>query len=182
MVDLETLGQTPGSLLFAIGAVRFDGPGCTDDPQEWDFFYRRIDPRSCERLGLKADIDTVLWWLKQGDAARAEVCRPGDPLEDVLRDYAAWLGDTNEVEIWGNGPSFDSSLLAAAYRAAGLPVPWKFWSERCYRTTKSLFPHIKAEEGKTAHKAINDAMAQAIHARRILAAVAALQSESRHHA
>ena len=69
MVDLETLGTAPGSVILSIGAVRFDvEKGLLDE------FYVNIDVESSQRLGLTIDGDTVMWWLKQSDAARAK-CR-----------------------------------------------------------------------------------------------------------
>jgi hypothetical protein len=165
MVDLETLGKRPGAIIFAIGAVKFG------DGQILDTFYQRIDPYSCERLGLKMDVDTVLWWLKQSDAARAEVLLPGRPLPEVLSEFSTWVGD-REAEMWGNGATFDNSLLVAAYECIPLPVPWKFVNDRCFRTARSLHPERPFVRAGTKHNALDDARSQALHLMEIEAAAA----------
>ena len=65
--------------------------------------------------------------------------------------------------MWGNGATFDNVILANAYRGAGLPVPWKFWNDKCYRTIKGFFPQIKLQRIGTHHNAQDDAESQAWH-------------------
>ncbi len=156
MVDLETLGKRPGSIIFALGAVKFGEGKILAE------FYERIDPESCERLGLKMDVDTVLWWMKQSDAARAEVLLPGRPLTEVLTEFSTWVGDL-EAEMWGNGATFDNSLLVAAYECIPLPLPWKFPNDRCFRTVRSLHPERPFLRTGTRHNALDDARNQALH-------------------
>jgi hypothetical protein len=103
--------------------------------------------------------------LKQADAARAELCLPGEPLLPVLTDFHTWVGDPSAVEIYGNGANFDLPILTAAYRACGLPIPWKYYNERCYRTIKSLYPSVEAP--KNGHNALEDARNQAMHLMRL---------------
>ena len=45
MLDLETLGNKPGSVIVAIGAVKFGGGEIIDS------FYERVDAESCVNLG-----------------------------------------------------------------------------------------------------------------------------------
>jgi len=65
--------------------------------------------------------------------------------------------------VWGNGADFDLPILAAAYKAAGGPPPWKPYNGRCYRTLKNLAPSIKLERQGTHHQALDDAVCQAKH-------------------
>jgi DNA polymerase III epsilon subunit-like protein len=161
MLDLETLGAKPGSVIVAIGAVKFGGG------QIIDSFYERIDPASCVEAGLKMDPQTIMWWLTQPDAARLEITKPGAPLAAVLAMFTVWVGE-NDVEIWGNGASFDNVLLSDAYEVAGMPRPWKFYNERCYRTVKNLRPDIQMAREGVHHHALDDARSQAEHLMRIL--------------
>ena len=160
MLDLETLGSTPGSVICAVGGVVFGQGKITAE------FYHRVDPEDCVRHGLRIEAGTALWWLKQGDAARAELCFPGEPLLTVLAGFHRWVGDPDTAEIFGNGASFDPLILAAAYRACHMPTPWKYYNERCYRTIKSLFPNN--ETPKNSHNALEDARNQAIHLMRLM--------------
>lgn len=164
MIDLETLGNRPGSVLLAIGAVCFGGGKLGER------FYTRIDPQSCVDVGLQMDVSTVMWWLQQSDVARAEICKPGIPLSAALGQFTAWvLSETVDAEVWGNGASFDNTLLVEAYRACRLEPPWKFWSDRCYRTVKGLHPHVRLQRSGTHHNAMDDAETQALHLMEILA-------------
>jgi len=156
MLDLETLGVRPGSVLLAIGAVKFNDKGISDR------FYERIDVASSTAVGMVMDPSTVMWWLRQSDSARAEVTKPGKPLAQVLTAFTQWLNST-ELEIWGNGAAFDNVLLRAAYDRAKMPHPWVFTKDRCYRTLKSLYPHVPMERTGTHHNALNDAESQALH-------------------
>ena len=162
MVDLETLGTEPGSVILSIGAVRFGEGEVTAE------FYQRIDMASAVAAGLVMDPATVLWWLGQSEAARAEILKPGEPLDNALKDFQQWLGWDYRGELWGNGSDFDCVLLEAAFRAVKRPVPWKWSMNRCYRTVKNLFPDVKMERSGTHHNALDDARDQARHLMRIL--------------
>ena len=60
-------------------------------------------------------------------------------------------------------------ILGNAFRACGIPVPWNFYDERCYRTLKSLFPQLKAADTRgTKHNALEDARYQAEHLIKII--------------
>ena len=160
MLDLETLGNAPGCAIVAIGAVQF---GSGEIKEE---FYCRVDPETCVAVGLKIDAATVLWWLKQNEAARLEICKPGEVLNQSLMDFRNWVTD-KDAEVWGNGSDFDNTILAAAYRACTLPLPWKFWNNRCYRTIKAHYAHIPPAK-KNGHNALEDARNQAEHLMRLV--------------
>lgn len=161
MLDLETLGNRPGSVIVAVGAAKFGGGKITDT------FYQRVDAESCVRLGLKIDASTLMWWLQQEDAARLEVTKAGKPIEQVLNLFSEWLADP-DAEVWGNGAAFDNVLLGDAYDRALLDRPWKFWNDRCYRTVRGLRPDIPAARRGVHHNALDDAKTQALHLMQIL--------------
>lgn len=168
-VDLETLGTRPGSIIISIGATKFDENGPYGEP-----FYMRIDMQSCVDAGLLIDVDTVKWWMKQSDEARAEFQKESVELGYALTKFAVWCDNEEakerdncncaNIELWGNGANFDNSLLKAAYDKIGMEAPWKFWNDRCYRTLKAMYPHIKmpARTG-THHNALDDAISQVNH-------------------
>src|SRR5690606_8285654 len=99
MLDLETLGNKPGAGIVAIGAVKFGGGEIRAS------VYERVDAESCVADGLHMDASTVLWWLRQSDAARLEITKPGLPLREALARFAGWISPS-EVEMWGNGAAF----------------------------------------------------------------------------
>lgn len=163
MLDLETLGTKPGSIVVSIGAVCFN--------REWldHSFHVRIDPISSEKAGLTVDVDTVLWWMDQTLEAREEISRNAVPLPDALQSFSDFVAavksgsDHRDVWVWGNGVNFDNALLRAAYAAAGMEAPWEHWGDRCYRTMKQLFPEVPVPRMGTHHNAADDAMTQAAH-------------------
>mgnify|MGYP003109277607 CR=1 FL=1 len=162
MIDLETMGTKPGSAIIAIGAVAFDKHGIVGD------FYQVIDLRLTVAAGLTIDPDTVLWWMKQSDAARAEFERPGDSLYNALHLFKEFYHKMEGKELWGNGSDFDNVLLASAYHAVEFVPLWKFWDNRCYRTLKNLYPTVKHERTGTHHNALEDARYQAEHLLKIV--------------
>ncbi len=158
MVDLETMGATPGSAIVSLGAVAFDPVAGTLGEE----FYRVIDLASCQRAGLSVDAGTIGWWLQQSEAARAELVRPdAERLADVLGWFAAWWRRQQGQFIWGHGANFDEPLLAAAFRAAFVQVPWEYRDARCTRTLFALTGEKPNREQGVHHNALHDARAQA---------------------
>lgn len=160
MLDLETMGTTPGSAIVAIGAVRFDPETGTvgGDGRE---FYTAVDLASCLEAGLTVDGGTVLWWLEQEDAARRALFTAPTPLRVALEDFAGWCPE--DCQMWGNGAAFDNVILAAAYKALDRRQPWAFWNDRCYRTMKALSSVASPKFAGTRHNALDDAKHQARH-------------------
>ena len=156
MLDLETMGTRPGCPVVAIGAVTFTpGTGLVGDK-----FYCTIDLKSCTEAGLQIDAGTVLWWLSQEDAARAELTKEGSlPLKEALEQFRAWLPASN-VSIWGYGATFDCPVLEGAYMAAKMPVPWSYRAPMCLRTLLNM-TGVRVEMKKgVKHNALDDAIAQ----------------------
>ena len=162
MIDLETMGQSSNAAILAVGAVFFDLEGQKLGPK----FYEVVDLKSCIDAGLKIDASTILWWMDQSAAARAQFKVKGKRLVEVLEEFSSYLdanSDLDKVKIWGNGADFDNVILGNAYKCFGDDViPWKYYNSRCYRTMKNL-PH-GIDFGKlsgVAHKAVDDAVFQA---------------------
>jgi hypothetical protein len=157
MVDLETLGTMPGSVIVSLGALEFMPAGSS--------FYALIDATSCQQLGLRIEAGTVMWWLGQNEAARqALIETPGEPITGVLGAFADWMAAVRgggDLRLWAKGPSFDASLLRSAYRAARMEAPWHYAEERCVRTVLELAGVERAADG-VQHHALDDARRQAV--------------------
>lgn len=156
MVDIETLDNKPTSAIVSVGAVRF-GPNGYD---EYDTFYKVVDVQSCIDAGLTVSADTISWWMKQSDQARAVFQQPGDHLVNVLIDFIGWFPAGSN--LWGNGAAFDNAILSNAYAALKLQQPWDFWNDRCYRTIASMHNRRRFQKG-IHHNALDDAISQAEH-------------------
>ncbi len=113
-----------------------------------------------------ADPETIRWWLKQSDQARAEITQKGEPLADVLRSLAAFFNRGHDASVWGNGPTFDITILEYAYfRCLGEKAPWPFWNVRDVRTVVQLAEGLVKKpaaftKGGTAHNALDDCIFQ----------------------
>lgn len=158
MVDLETFGSTPGSAIASIGAVAFN-PRTGEIGER---FYAVVDPATCQREGMTIDADTMLWWLKQSDGARAALAiNPKLTIYTALAEFSAFWERVGGTHFWGHGANFDDPLLNAAYRATRSPPPWKFFNSRCTRTLFDL-SGVKPDRAEgTHHNALDDALAQA---------------------
>lgn len=158
MVDLETLGNNSSSVILSIGAVAFNLNG---DETFTETFYSAVDPQSCVDCGLKIDVSTIMWWMKQSDEARKAFEVAGSPIYDTLLGFANWY--PKGAKFWGNGATFDNVILSNAYTAVQLKKPWGYADDRCYRTVKALYPDVKAERVGVYHNAVDDAVTQAKH-------------------
>lgn len=162
MLDLETMGNGPDAAIVAIGAVAFD----LTTGKLGDEFLAQVSLESAVANGGVMDPSTVLWWLRQSDAARAAFTTPSIALPMALDLFTFWIQDKapqDKVKVWGNGSEFDNVILAGAYRRAQKPLPWQFWNNRCYRTIKGLHPTRKLTRTGIHHNALDDARSQALH-------------------
>ncbi len=166
MLDLETMGQGSDAAIIAIGATTFG----TDGIATAESFYKTVSLQSSVDAGLKMDVSTVMWWMKQSDAARGEFKREGAALMGALLAFSSWMTThaSDDAKVWGNGATFDNVIISNAYRAVGLPKPWKYYNDACYRTLKNLYPHVKMQATGTAHNALDDARMQAVHCAALL--------------
>lgn len=156
MIDLETMGTTPGSAIVSIGAIVFD-PRYGKVSKET--FYRELDWEDQERHICP---ETTEWWKGQSDEAKA--AHYGlDSLDDVLKELTEWL--PKDCKVWGNGATFDISMLEDAYRQYEIEIPWKFWNVRDCRTVLDMYESKRGgfnkKSGGTLHNALDDAKYQA---------------------
>ena len=157
MLDLETMGTRCNSAIVAIGAVEFD-----EDLGIIGRFYETVDLQSCLDKGLGITGATVIWWMKQSEEARRDICKDDIPLKDALKAFQDWIGKGN-IQIWGNGAAFDNAILKNAYTKFKVDNPWPHWSDRCYLTIKNSFGQVELKRKGTFHNAVDDAEHQANH-------------------
>ncbi|MFA5922341.1 MAG: 3'-5' exonuclease [Methylococcaceae bacterium] len=162
MLDLETMGTNPNAAIVAIGAVAMD----FDTNKIGPTFYQTIMLESSMQSGGIVDGSTVAWWMKQGEQARQEIYKAENQLSPTLlafADFIKGISSHDDIRVWGDGAAFDNVILASSYRRLSLPLPWKYWNDRCYRTMKKLYNDVKTEPVGIEHNALDDAMSQALH-------------------
>ena len=167
MVDLETLSTDPRAVVLSLGAVVFTHEDIVHT------LYAELDVREqIESYHRHVSADTLQWWMKQSHAART-VFAPQNPqkLHEVISQLKDMLTpvEWGSIMVWSNGGSFDIPILHTICTDVGINIPWQFFNERCYRTMKNTFPNVKPVpfEG-VEHNALNDALHQALHLRKLL--------------
>jgi hypothetical protein len=160
MIDLETLSTRTNAAIVSIGAVKFDA-----ERGVYDKYYQVVAHK--DRPAFDMCPDTLVWWSKQSEEARAIFTDPtGTPIEQALLDFSLWTlngSDKKAIRMWGNGAAFDNVILSTAYDICDFDKPWMLYNDRCYRTMKSLYPDIELIRTGTHHNAVDDAESQATH-------------------
>ncbi|MCH2681979.1 3'-5' exonuclease, partial [Leclercia adecarboxylata] len=140
MLDLETMGKKPGAPIVSVGAVFFD-PFSGKTGAE---FYQVINLESSMSFGARPDASTILWWLKQSPEARSAIVVDDTVgLVEALEQFLDFVAEnaangSKTVQLWGNGSSFDCSLLEASFELADTPFPIPHWNYRDVRTVVEL--------------------------------------------
>jgi inhibitor of KinA sporulation pathway (predicted exonuclease) len=165
MIDIETLGKGRNALIVSIGAVEFDLKQGILGRE----LLLNIDIGNAHRNGGIIDADTIMWWMKQSDEARAALAtRPRMPLYEALDRLNYWMSDAEwkrDVCVWGNGSTFDISILEDSMKLVHLNEYWSFRKVRDMRTFVDMFDRLgyfvpKHKRG-VAHTALDDARNQA---------------------
>jgi hypothetical protein len=183
MVDIETLGVSPGCKILEIAAIPFGG--ALKEPLHSDithiypshYFNERIS--RLKQAGLHEESKTLDWWHNQDKEIQERVFNGIKSLTAVLREFSEFIEivsiDCNvrvaDIRLWGNSAAFDLGILKEAYVLARLPIPWNHSKEMCFRTLKNLYPNISHTFVGNKHMAYDDAYNQAVHAELILGTI-----------
>lgn len=160
MIDLETMGVTPQAPIVSIGAILFD-PNLNKlgNKKNNETFYEELDYSEQDREPCQSTVD---WWNTQSEAARNALGGLED-LPDVLIELAKFI--PKNAKVWGNGSTFDISMLEDAYRQYNMEIPWAFWNVRDCRTVVDMFETNRGGFGESRrgnnHNALDDATNQA---------------------
>ena len=175
MVDLETMGKKHNAPIVAIGAVVFD-PATGSSGES---FYKVVCLESSVNWGAVIDPSTVIWWLKQSSEARSAIVNDDAiPLQDALLQFREFVSDnvaggSKKAQVWGNGASFDNSILRSSYDCIAEDYPWEYWNDRDVRTMVELGQAISFDPKTTIpfEGSRHNALADAIHQARYVSAI-----------
>lgn len=175
MVDLETMGKKHNAPIVAIGAVVFD-PATGSIGES---FYKVVCLESSVNWGAVIDPSTVIWWLKQSSEARSAIVNDDAiPLLDALLQFREFVSDnvaggSKKAQVWGNGASFDNSILRSSYDCIAEDYPWECWNDRDVRTMVELGQAISFAPKTTIpfEGSRHNALADAIHQARYVSAI-----------
>lgn len=160
MIDLETMGNKSRAVVVSIGAVFFDD----DKGKLGDTFYRVLSVKEQTDKGREINADTFKWWMKQSDEARSIFQEESSKTYDVLQEFSEFIFNNagENCMPWGNGASFDITIMETLYQDFGLSIPWKFRNIRDLRTYSEYVYNGKDLKRKgTYHNALDDAIYQA---------------------
>lgn len=172
MVDVETCGATPGSVVTQIGWAWFD--------EKKVYGVSRLAISIIDQLlvGLGTERGTLRWWSEQTKAAQDTAFR--DPsvmsLDTALMKFAKvfevgeLMEDNNGVygldddHVWANPDWFDLPMIQCLYSARHLQYPWPRRQTRDARTLLDTagMDHHDRHKAKVQHDAGSDAEAQAL--------------------
>lgn len=177
MIDIETLGVRPTSLILSIGVCWFD----PTKQQSFDELLRKSihmviqQPEVYDAMlsnefsfasqNFTIDESTVDWWKRDQSEGILELSKTKFfiPLRKSLIDLRACMG--GETRVWANSPSFDLAILKHAFEVCDEPISWKFYQERDLRTLldiKKVDKREFKEENFIPHRADHDAAFQAM--------------------
>lgn len=168
MMDIETTGVRPGCRVLSIGLVAFDEKGTGASMLAF--------PKLSDQVGVD-DGNTMGWWDTQSAEAKSVFADNhilGESVENTYKRIKTFIDDLVDarkslsqglekvdVRIWGNGATFDNSIVQHMFYTKGLPIPWNTFGDRCYRTAINMLGRPNIQRQGTHHDALHDAVYQA---------------------
>jgi hypothetical protein len=173
MMDSESLGLDPSSVVYDWGFVAFD----LDDPDTILDVSQVYLPLGAQvLLGRSQDPTTWLYHLEAGPA-RIAVIREANEAGDLdalgvllrsqLRRFTRNIEGAKEYQVWFARPQHDVPLIASLLKDIGEELPWDYATVRDLRTLmdSAQLPHRGPEvepfkAGLTLHTSIGDSKYQ----------------------
>jgi len=168
MIDVETLGLSPRAPIVSLGAVLFDQEGF------YQTFYRAAKPE----LGgpFEPDFDTVRWWMRQSDEARAVFQDPeATDVGTMLMRFSFWLEEHcfgKKYKVWAKPTHKDIPWLEHNLRTFGQDIPWSHRDVLDLQTAIHLLDpngELQPPDNTEHHNALADAQWQVTYLQALLA-------------
>jgi len=155
MIDIETLGTEPSSVIMSVGGVKFD-PYTSDVPHDGKHWMLDVDAQT--DAGRDVNDSTLEWWAKQEQSIqdRAFSTEGRTSLQEFMPDLNKWLVGCHT--IWCQGPQFDMVMLENLFKQFDHHMNWFYWQVSDSRT---LFKMLPADPRKSIQENLHDAQADA---------------------
>lgn len=155
MIDIETLGTTPGSVITQIGGCYFDRA----TGKLGETFCMNIRIQDSLDKGFIVDGGAIRFWFEQNDEARKSIIIGAEDLLSVLNRFKVFCKDAKAV--WSHA-TFDVPLLGWAFKHVGLGQPFPYRNARDIRTLVDLskVAYKKYEKTGVSHNALDDCIHQ----------------------
>lgn len=166
MIDMETLGTTPGAAIMQIAIVLFNiQTGAVSKKYR---FNKTLNSDHQIKNGFSTSDSTINWWKKENINLYNELRNSKNNYLEVGRDLQSWyksLPHYQDIRLWGNSARFDIGILEGFYRKSigeGFVPFWSSWKERCVRTLFNIDieERYKIKFEGTKHNAIDDVIHQ----------------------
>jgi DNA polymerase III epsilon subunit-like protein len=158
MLDLETMGKSPGCVVTHVAIVLFDPP----NPTPLKTLHIHLSMTEQVKAGLTIDPSTIKWWLKQSNEAREIFKMDSYPISSLI-DYIDSMID-RDTYVWSHA-TFDIPILNSLLQAFGYRSPINYKKCMDIRTAQELY-RIKykrdaiADKVGIAHRAVDDCKSQ----------------------
>lgn len=170
MLDTETLGRTPGSVVLSVGANVFSASTNYQDVMSGDkHFYEVINSFDSQNVGLKVEPETLRWWKKKEIWADLgmEVAESKTTVKKMCQRFSEFINDHNPDKFWANSPVFDIEILSALFKKSSIEFPIQYRKEMDFRTImelaypdRNLRPTRELSEWYPEHHALGDSIEQ----------------------
>lgn len=151
MLDIETLGTRPTSVICQLGACYFD----RNTGKVGDKFLKNIEVGSALMAGLTIDQSTVDWWKQQDE----RTWHTG--LIDIWSALHLFSDFCKDVKsVWSHA-TFDVPIVQNAYQVCDIKSPWHYRAAKDIRTLVDLTnPKFKTDKDLKTHNALDDCLYQ----------------------
>lgn len=163
-IDIETLGTAENAIVISIGAVVFNNDIALSTFNRQ--FYEILDLKDQENQKRTVSTDTVLWWMKQSETAKAALIETNrTSTYKVLTSLNSFIQEHAVNYAWAKSPSFDLVILESLYKNFSMQfaIDFRYWMD--IRTIIQIRKACKLNEisqfKETKHDALNDAFHQA---------------------
>lgn len=161
MIDFETLGTGPNTIVISVGAQFFD----LNTGEYGPTFYMAFDIEDQMKKGRVFTPSTLKWWMSQSNGAKKVFHEQAKPTKQILETFAAWCKSNcgkKYLKPWGNGATFDISIMESLFSDFELECPWLYYNVMDMRTFRRFIANdakVPKEEGVN-HHALDDAKNQ----------------------
>jgi hypothetical protein len=150
LIDTETLGLTPGSVITSIAVIAFTRRDLTviDHLEIVPDFFEQLS------IGRTFDPETLAFHRRNKTLPRTDAGEETPCIEAVV-NLAAFIRHHQPHRVWIQGPDFDRPLIEDLCKSFKQPLPWHFSKSRDARTAYDIaFPGKK--HPPRPHKALQD--------------------------
>lgn len=167
MLDLETLGTSPESVVLQISAVPFKLGEVSSITNLLDGPKFNAFPTIKSQTYAKMDGDTIKWWMVQEEDARTRVF--SNPMEesigDVLKRLTSFVKLNNIEAGFCKGGNFDWPIINFHYKKNQLTNPVRYFAQYCSRTLVKILEKGSSEitdPRLIKHDALHDCIRQIV--------------------